>query len=126
MVRQVVEDLPRPHVLRFAPGAGHRCRAVLKRAIGIDDHFAVQGVDRAAAWRGRCGREHHRPKPRTAPRKVDNAGVREEVTPVDPARFGIGRLFGSVRDAVLVGDAEDGSIVLWNPAAEAMFGHSAA
>jgi PAS domain-containing protein len=57
---------------------------------------------------------------------VDNAGVREEVTPVDPARFGIGRLFGSVRDAVLVGDAEDGSIVLWNPAAEAMFGHSAA
>jgi len=46
--------------------------------------------------------------------------------PPDPATFGIGRLFGSVRDAVVVGDVEDGSIVLWNPAAEDMFGLTAA
>lgn len=49
-----------------------------------------------------------------------------EGAPADPASFGIGRLFGSVRDAVVVGDVDDGSIVLWNPAAEAMFGHAAA
>lgn len=45
--------------------------------------------------------------------------------PLDPATFGIGRLFGSVSDAIVVGDVDDGTIVLWNPAAEAMFGHAA-
>lgn len=54
------------------------------------------------------------------------AGVGERETQVDPASFGIGRLFGSVRDGVVVGDVEDGSIVLWNPAAEAMFGLTSA
>lgn len=57
---------------------------------------------------------------------MDNARVRQGGLPADLASFGIGRLFASVRDAVLVGDVEDGSIVLWNPAAEAMFGHTAA
>lgn len=46
----------------------------------------------------------------------------QQETPLPPSSFGIGRLFGSVSDAVIVGDVEDGSIVLWNPAAEAMFG----
>lgn len=50
------------------------------------------------------------------------AAVAQEDATLDPAVFGIGRLFGSVRDAVVVGDVEEGSIVLWNPAAEVMFG----
>ncbi|MFT4041108.1 MAG: PAS domain S-box protein [Thermomicrobiales bacterium] len=39
-----------------------------------------------------------------------------------PEDFGIGQLFWAIRDAVVVGDADTGCIVLWNPAAEAMFG----
>lgn len=54
------------------------------------------------------------------------AGVGQQQTPFEPASFGIGRLFGSVQDAVVVGDVEDGSIVLWNPAAEVIFGFTSA
>ncbi len=43
-----------------------------------------------------------------------------------PRDLGMGRLFGSVRDAVIVADADTGRIVLWNPAAEETFGYSAA
>jgi PAS domain S-box-containing protein len=43
---------------------------------------------------------------------------------VRPQDLGIGRLFGSIRDAVIVADAETGRIVLWNPAAEAIFGYT--
>jgi PAS domain S-box-containing protein len=43
-----------------------------------------------------------------------------------PQDLGIGPLFWSVRDAVVVGDATTGRIVLWNPAAECLFGYSAA
>ena len=32
-----------------------------------------------------------------------------------PEDFGIGQLFWAIRDAVVVGDAETGRIVLWNP-----------
>lgn len=39
------------------------------------------------------------------------------------ADFGIGRLFGVMPDAVIVGEASSGRIVLWNPAAAAMFGY---
>ena len=43
-----------------------------------------------------------------------------------PRDLGIGRLFESIRDAVIVADANTGGIVLWNPAAEEIFGYSTA
>jgi len=43
-----------------------------------------------------------------------------------PRDFGIGRLFNSVSDAIIIGDIESGTIVLWNRAAEELFGYSAA
>lgn len=46
--------------------------------------------------------------------------------PLEPRDLGIGRLFSAIRDAVIVGDASTGRIVLWNPAAEALFGYSEA
>src|SRR3712207_6203336 len=46
------------------------------------------------------------------------------VPPVRPEDLGIGRLFGAVRDAVIVAEADSGRIVLWNPAAEEIFGYS--
>jgi PAS domain S-box-containing protein len=46
--------------------------------------------------------------------------------PLTPEDLGIGRLFGSVRDALIVADASTGGIVLWNPAAEEVSGYTAA
>jgi two-component system sensor histidine kinase/response regulator len=43
-----------------------------------------------------------------------------------PEDFGMSQLFWEIRDAVVVGDAETGRIVLWNPAAAALFGVPAA
>ncbi len=43
-----------------------------------------------------------------------------------PEDFGLGELFREIRDAVVVGDADTGRIVLWNPAAAALFGMTAA
>jgi len=40
-----------------------------------------------------------------------------------PEDFGIGKLFTRIQDAVIVGDARDGRIVLWNPGAERLFGY---
>ena len=37
--------------------------------------------------------------------------------------LGFGRLFSSIRDAVIVAEANSGRIVLWNPAAEEIFGY---
>src|SRR5947207_1808812 len=42
---------------------------------------------------------------------------------VKPRDIGIGRLFESIRDAVVVADVDSGRIVLWNAAAAALFGH---
>ncbi len=41
-----------------------------------------------------------------------------------PEDVGIGRLFGSVRDAVILADTKTQQIVLWNPAATRIFGYS--
>jgi two-component system sensor histidine kinase/response regulator len=43
-----------------------------------------------------------------------------------PQDLGMGRLFESIRDAVIVADADTGRMVLWNPAAENIFGYSGA
>src|SRR5689334_21857169 len=39
----------------------------------------------------------------------------------EPADLGIGRLFWSIQEALVVGEANSGAIVLWNPAAELLF-----
>jgi len=43
---------------------------------------------------------------------------------MQPQDLGIGRLFESVRDAVVVAETNTGQIVLWNPAATQIFGYS--
>lgn len=44
---------------------------------------------------------------------------------VKPDALGIGRLFSTIRDAVIVGAPQTGRIVLWNEAAERIFGYTA-
>lgn len=44
---------------------------------------------------------------------------------VDPIHLGLGPLFERARDAVVVGDALSGRIVLWNEGASALFGYTA-
>lgn len=52
-----------------------------------------------------------------------NTGRVEQLGRLTPEDFGIGVLFNSVADAVIIGDAETERIVLWNPAAEHIFGY---
>src|SRR5207247_798817 len=65
-----------------------------------------------------------------APRYGISAGggfpARRAVASLQPRDLGIGRLFWTIREAVIVGDVEGGRIVLWNPAAEAIFGYTEA
>ena len=48
------------------------------------------------------------------------------VEPLLPEDLGFGILFWTMRDAVVVGDVTTGNIALWNPAAERLFGWTAA
>ncbi|MFN2389427.1 MAG: ATP-binding protein [Actinomycetota bacterium] len=48
-----------------------------------------------------------------------------EASGLKPGDFGLGRLFTLIQEAVIVGDARSGQIVLWNPAAEKLFGYKA-
>ena len=54
------------------------------------------------------------------------AADREVLGAIEPKDVGIGRLFWAIRDAVVVGEAASGRIVLWSPSAEALFGYAAA
>ena len=58
-----------------------------------------------------------------AERRMSERPRGEQADGARPEAFGIGRLFEQVRDAVILCDAE-GRIVLWNPAAERIFGYT--
>ena len=63
---------------------------------------------------------------RARPRRAAGHHARVESNEIrHPSDFGLGPLFLHTRDAVVVGDVDTGRIVLWNPAAERMFGWSA-
>ena len=52
-----------------------------------------------------------------------NNGAAKDALDVHPEELGIGSLFEKVRDAVVVAEAKSGRVVLWNPAAEEVFGY---
>src|ERR687898_2058643 len=58
--------------------------------------------------------------------KVRTMTLPNEGEALAPQDLGMGLLFESSRDAVIVADANTGKIVLWNSAAEAIFGYSTA
>ncbi len=67
----------------------------------------------------------HTPEVRRTGRYGDRPRVgTTSVATVLPRDLGIGRLFESVRDAVIVADARSSRIVLWNPVAAETFGYS--
>ena len=50
-------------------------------------------------------------------------GEGAKIVRLEPRQLGLGEIFFRTRDAVVVGEADSGRIVLWNPAAAAMFGY---
>lgn len=52
-----------------------------------------------------------------------SVGADPEEAPLGPLDFGIGQLFEVIPDAVIVGDAVSGRIVLWNAGATDIFGY---
>ncbi len=66
---------------------------------------------------GRCGES-------VAVGVVDGESAPEH--PLRPEDLGIGQLFWAIRDAVVVGEATTGRIVLWSPSAERLFGYTVA
>ncbi len=50
---------------------------------------------------------------------------KEQIRGIHPKELGIGRLFESVRDVIIVADASTGQIILWNSVATKVFGYSA-
>ncbi len=56
---------------------------------------------------------------------TDDRTSRWELADLRPHDLGIGVLFWSIRDAVVVGDAASGRVVLWSPSAETLFGYAA-
>lgn len=57
---------------------------------------------------------------------VTKAGDVEEVVEQHPEAFGIGRLFYATSEAIVAADIASEEIVLWNPAAEALFEYTVA
>ncbi len=51
-------------------------------------------------------------------------GGEQEPSDAGPMDLGTDRLFGRIRDAIVVAEAKSQRIVLWNPAAEKVFGYS--
>src|SRR2546428_7103063 len=49
----------------------------------------------------------------------------DSLSPMKPADLGFGRLFATIRDAVIVTDVVSGRIVLSNPAVSTMLGYNA-
>jgi PAS domain-containing protein len=63
--------------------------------------------------------------------RIDNrctgtARREERIDRIEPRYLGLGELFFRMRDAVIVGDAVTGRVVLWNDAATTLFGYSQA
>src|SRR5215210_4754469 len=70
---------------------------------------------------GSCLQEGKGDAPKSTGRKRD---IYRPVELMRPEELGIGKLFGRIREAVIVADATTQQIVLWNPAATNIFGYS--
>lgn len=64
-------------------------------------------------------------RPRVAARRARAVKSAHHPTSLIPSDLELGPLFVHTRDAVVVGNLDTGGIVLWNPAAERIFGWSA-
>lgn len=93
----------------------------------------VGAADRARAFAARYGAPVFLKKPFERAHLLAVVGGLTARGPAAPAAepaqqpelFGLGRLFWQMTDAVIAAEAGSGAIVLWNPAAAALFGYSA-